>query len=148
MNTRLKKSFAAAGVVIAMSAGSLMLATSAQAASSNCPSGQACIWKDSNYATGGSGTALRGFSMYIPDYGTWNYAGTAENAGNSATSVWNAGNAQNAYFYDNNNPNHTEPYQIVLGIKTGDSSVYDSSGIVKGQPDNTLSAGFFSSYLP
>jgi hypothetical protein len=36
----------------------------------------------------------------------------------------------------------------IVAIKIGDSCVYDSSGYVTGKPDNTLSAGYFSSFVP
>lgn len=148
MNSKNQGRVAALMASLIVAAGIVSIAGPAQAATGDCPSGSACIWRDSNYATSGVGSALVKFAMYIPDYGTWNYAGTSLNGGNSATSVYNNGNSQNTYYFDNNNPTDRNTYQFVLSIKTGDARVYDTVGNVQSKPDNTLSAGYFSSYLP
>lgn len=92
--------------LIVVAAGVLVVPTSAQAATSNCPAGYTCIWKDHDYKTAGSDGTLTRLYYYIPDLGLWQYKasdGTGGNSGyssdNSASSVYNHGNSESARYY-------------------------------------------------
>lgn len=74
-------------------------AGAASAGYADCPSGKACIWGDANYATSGIGTAHLSFFYSYKYFYLGTYAGTAINGNNTATSVTNNGNLENADFY-------------------------------------------------
>lgn len=78
------------GVVVAMPA----------SASTTCPDGYSCIWRDTGYLTNGNGASYVKDFYNIPHYVNWSYAGTSFNANDSATSVYNNG-IGTAYFYVN-----------------------------------------------
>ncbi len=112
------------------------------AATGDCPSGQTCIWRDASYVTNGSGTSLRGFGSYIPDYSTWSYAGTTINAGNNALSVYNNGNQQSVRIFDGANKGGS---YFQLAIKTGDGNISNGSGYVQNKTWRPNS-GYFAQY--
>ena len=85
-----KKGLAAAAVMIGVVGGGLMVASPASAATSNCPSGALCVWKDTAYRTAGSDSALVGFQNYVDNYAFYSFAGYSAN--DSITSVYDNGN--------------------------------------------------------
>jgi hypothetical protein len=128
----------------ALLAGGVALAPAASA--NNCPSGNACIWQDPNFVTNGNANAYVKDALYIPVYGSWNYAGTASNAGDSASSVTNVGNFETATFWISPNcPVGTGNFSLV--IQSGDGDLTNSTGQAPGGFDNKLSSTAFSSYV-
>lgn len=85
-------------------------AVAADPSTTACPSTYACIWEDSNYKTNGDTQDDIRLKMYIPIlaqyyYGGWrpNNAGTTINGHDSASSVFNNGAVETAYFFKNEN---------------------------------------------
>lgn len=123
--------------------GVALAAVPANAAPAYCPSGYSCTWGDVGYSTSGNTAANIKFTQYIPNYAGWNYAGTNVNGAETASSIWNNGNSEAAYFYKN--PNKTGA-AFRLAKNTGDSNMHDSSGAVPGGFQDTLSSGYFYSF--
>lgn len=131
----------------AIGAGMLAMAAPAQAATSDCPSGYACNWRDHTYVTAGQGGGFVKFGQYIPDYSTWNFAGTSVNSNDNSLSFYNAGNYETTYYYTNAYPSAGTTQRFVLAKKTGDGNITNGEGLVFGQ-SNTISSGYFSSLRP
>ena len=83
--------------------GSVTQAPESHAASSHCPTAYACIWKDKDYSTTGSGNGWVAFQYSIVNYSGWYYNGFAHtgsySADNSATSIFNQGVTSTACWY-------------------------------------------------
>lgn len=120
-----KKGLAAAAVMIGVVGGGLMVASPASAATSNCPSGALCVWKDTAYRTAGSDSALVGFQNYVDNYAYYSYGGYSAN--DSITSVYNNGNTSTVYMYIDKN---FSGYEFQLGRGTGDGDLSNTVGAV------------------
>jgi len=131
-----------AAAVLAVAGGTLVAAGPASAAPAYCPGGYACTWGDTNWATSGNSAANIKFTKYIPDYSGWVYAGTKTNGAETASSVFNNGNQDAAFFYKNPSKGGAS---FRLTRNTGDSNLHDSSGVPGGYQD-TLSSGYFDTY--
>ena len=133
------------GVVSALAAagGCALSAVPANAAPAYCTAGSACTWGDVGYSTSGNTAASIKFTRYIPNYAEWTYAGTQVNGAETASSIWNNGNAEAAFFYKNPNKSGAS-FRLAKG--TGDSNMHDSSGAVPGGFQDTLSSGYFASF--
>lgn len=125
---------AAAAVIVAATS---LLAAPAQAATSNCPSGAACIWKDLSWQTNGIDAAYVGFQMYIPNYTSWTYNGTAYGANDTATSLYNNGNMSTVTWYRDANKGG---WGMSWSIKTGDPDLRDNGA------NDAISSGYFAGY--
>jgi hypothetical protein len=148
VKSKLTRTFLAAGSAAALSIGLLtIVASPANAATSDCPSGSSCAWADATYVTGGHGNELLGFTKYIPDFSGWHYNLTSINANDTLTSVYDH-TALSVYYYNNANQTGTEGPQFILSKSTGDGNVSNTSGYVQGVPDNTASSGYTSAYAP
>ncbi|WP_369408638.1 peptidase inhibitor family I36 protein [Cellulomonas triticagri] len=117
-------------------------AGTASAAASDCPSTYACTWRDANYQTNGSGTALVKFFACHHDFRVSNYTGMS-NANDSASSVSNRGTQSSATFYVDN---LYKGASFTLAKGTGDGNLSDSSGHAPGGFNDKLSSAKFSGY--
>lgn len=140
---RKSRPIAALAASAAMVLGGFVLASPASA--TDCPSGSACIWRDTGYVTGGNTVAYVKWSRYIPNFGGWNYAGTSVDGNNSASSVSNMGNSETTYLYDNTGGTDLA---FALAIKTGDANLGDGAGYAPAGHNDTLGAGYFESWNP
>ena len=117
-------------------------AVSASAAAGDCPVGNACIWGDQNYMTGGVGTAYVKFYECHHSFTASKFKGTNTNANDKATSVSNRGTTEHAAFYPHELYRGT-PFTLSKG--TGDGRLNDSTGNAPGGYDDILSSGKFAS---
>jgi hypothetical protein len=141
MNIRRRMTLSASVLAAAAITGvALVAAGPANAATSNCASGAACIWKDSNYETGNNGAAVIGFQSYEANYGTVTYAQTSTTGNDNASSVYNNGNVDQARFYTDAN---YSGYYFTLNIKTGDGNLGNSDGNAGPGFNDALSSGRF-----
>ena len=120
------KMITGAAMVIGITAGGTLLAAPANAATSDCPSGAACIWGDTMYKTAGNGWAEVGFNYNIPNYSGYTYDGI-RSAYSTASSVYNNGRTSMARFYVG--VNYTGP-SFTLARQMGDGYLLDTSGAV------------------
>lgn len=132
-----------AAAVLAACGGMVAIAAPASAAPAYCPAGYSCTWGDTGYYTSGNSAANVKFQQYIPDYAGWNYAGTSVPGNETASSIWNNGNTEAAYFYKNPNKGGAS---FRLSNGTGDPNMHDSVGAVPGGYHDTLSSGYFYSF--
>lgn len=118
--------------------GGVAVAAPAHAAKSNCPSGYTCTWGDSDFKTAGIDSALVKFQFYIPNYGTWNYAGTGLNAANSANSIYNHGVSETSSLYSG-----TSKTGFLFSIPIGNSN---SNLWWQGAQNDNIESGYYASY--
>lgn len=130
----------AAAALVALLA-SVGFAGTASAAAGDCPSTYACIWRDANYVTNGSGVKHVKFFACHHDFRVSSYAGTTINANDSASSVSNRGTQASATFYVDNLYKGTS---FTLAKGTGDGNLSDSSGHAPGGFNDKLSSGKFT----
>lgn len=123
-----------AALVVGVAA--LALAVPAQAATSNCASGAACIWEDSGHVTNGIGANLVAFQNYIPNYTLWSYSSTTISANDSASSLYNNGNVSCAYFYQNASGTG---WSIKFTRQSG------STNLTANGANDEISSGYFAS---
>lgn len=98
-----------AGVLVALgiaTAGTVLIATPAQAAPGSCSLGYTCLWADPNFETNGSGSAKKSFYQYISNFGSHQYAGTTQGLANSASSIKNNGVSETVHLYRGSNKNN------------------------------------------
>ncbi|MCG2799599.1 MAG: peptidase inhibitor family I36 protein [Cellulomonas sp.] len=133
MKSRLIQGLVVAGVA----ASAVFMAAPAQAATSNCPSGAACIWGDSGYVTANQGAAYVAFQKYIPNYSLWTYNTTTYGANDSASSVYNNGNLSTVTFYRDANKGG---WSVSWAKKTGDSNL-STNGV-----NDEISSGYFAGF--
>ncbi|MBD3941761.1 peptidase inhibitor family I36 protein [Microbacterium sp. NEAU-LLC] len=133
---RKRVTVAAIGAAALVSASVAGIAGPASAALSDCPSSYLCIWKDASFATAGSGTAYVKFQQYIPDYATWDYAGTSYDANNSATSIYNHGVTETAYMYAEDNKD-----TLLFDIPRG-----NSNWALGGNQGDNIESGYYHSF--
>lgn len=139
MSILTKKRLAAAGAAAATAAVAVTLfAAPANAATSDCPSGSTCLWRDADYVTNSSGTHYLEFTEYIPDFSQWDYSGTTLSANDSASSIYNHGTQQMSYLYVNANES-TFAFSLALG------QTY--SNLKTAGYNDDLSSGYFEGYL-
>ncbi len=120
-----KKVLAAGAVVLGVLGAGIMVASPASAATSNCPSGATCVWKDTAYKTAGSDSALIGFQNFVANYASYTYGGYSAN--DSITSVYNNGNTSTVSMYIDKNYSGFE-FSLVRG--TGDGDLSNTVGAV------------------
>ncbi|MEO8094261.1 MAG: peptidase inhibitor family I36 protein, partial [Pseudolysinimonas sp.] len=70
---------------------SLLVAAPASASTGDCPLYRACVWKDTNYETAGSGTNSKSFSQYLDDYTGYSWSSGQGGINDNVTSVYNHG---------------------------------------------------------
>ncbi|MFF2267796.1 peptidase inhibitor family I36 protein [Cellulosimicrobium cellulans] len=139
----MKSRIAAAAIagVLALGA-SIAGATGATAATSDCPSGHSCQWKDAGYVTAGVGTAFFSFFQCEANFALRSYGGY--NGNDSVSSISNKGNFDSATYY------YSAAYSGVAFTLTpgsGDSNLADGAGNRQGVNfSDTLSSGKFSSF--
>lgn len=98
------KKLASATVAALLMVGALQ--TAAYAGSGDCESGDACLWRDTNYETANTGSAWVAFEYGINNLNGWYYRGkgthSSYRAANSASSIYSNGNNwhMQACFYD------------------------------------------------
>lgn len=140
--SRILAAVAAAAVVAGLG---LVSAAPAHAAAGDCPSGRACVWKDTSYKTSGSGTNYISFGQYIWGYYQYNWSGGAGNANDNITSLYNNGNTESTRWYRDilgGGPFFT------LGVRVGDHNLADSSGAGGSGHNDWISSGYFTSFYP
>ncbi len=124
--------------------GSVGLAVPATAATSDCPVGYSCQWRDTGYR---SGTVEAGhFSFYQCQhkFSLRTFAGVGGNGDNSVTSVSNRGRSNTAFYFLDERYNGP---QFWLYKGTGDGNLSDSVGNAPGGFNDNLSSGYFDSAL-
>jgi len=103
MRTTIIRRLGISGVAMALAVGGAAAAQPAEAATSNCASGYACLWRDNDYRTNGSGSGWMSFQYSVSNLSGWYYNGFSHtgtySADNSATSIYNSGNELRACFY-------------------------------------------------
>ncbi|QAY61248.1 hypothetical protein ET475_15505 [Microbacterium protaetiae] len=84
--------------------GGLLFAAPAQAAApTDCPPTYACLWGDTAFKTGGATASVIKLKQYIPALRPFSYYGTSRTGHDSASSVFNNGSTDTAYFFKNEN---------------------------------------------
>jgi len=126
---------------IAVVVGSVVVASPASALT--CSSGSACSWGDSQYKTAGGEGNQVAFRYYIPNYSGWTYNGNG-NANDSASSVYNNGNTDTVYWYDDSS---ARTYAFRMATKNGDQNLNDALGTAPAGHNDKLSSGYFTSCL-
>jgi hypothetical protein len=135
-----KRNLAAAAVVLSVVGAGLIAASPASAATGNCPRGATCVWKDTNYQTAGSDSALIGFQNYVDNYSFYSYGGY--NANDSISSIYNNGNVSSVIMYMN--ANFFGP-SFLLARKLGDGDLGNGAGAVPiGGWGDQISSGRFN----
>lgn len=134
------KMAAGAATVIGLAIGGVVAAAPASAATSDCPSGAACIWGDTMWKTYGQEWAEVGFQYYITDYRGYTYDGS-RTAYNTASSLYNNGNVSTVEFCTG--INYTGAC-IRVAKKQGDGYMLDTAGVVNRLGfDDTIKSGHF-----
>jgi hypothetical protein len=131
-------------VAAALAAATLLGAAPAYAGTGDCPSGRACVWKDTNYKTAGSDTKHKSFSQYIEDYRQYSWSGQG-GINDNVTSLYNNGNLES-----------TRWYQDIWGVgayftltkKHGDGDLSNTSGYGGSGHNDWISSSFFESFYP
>jgi hypothetical protein len=115
-------------------------AGAASAATSDCPQGWSCVWRDSGWVTGGKGAALYKFYQCEAYFYKVTYAGTGIGVEQSVSSVSNKGNYDSARYYTDD---AYLGYSFLLERGQGDSNLFDALGWApKGYDDSLNSAKF------
>ena len=136
----MKKIAASAAMVLGVLIGGAVTAAPASAATSNCPSGAACIWGDTMWKTAGSDSAEVGFQYYISNYSGYTYDGS-RTAYNTASSLYNNGNTSTVRFCTGVNYSGA---CIDIPKKQGDGYMLDAVGTVNRLGfDDTIKSGKF-----
>jgi hypothetical protein len=136
----IKRKLAVVAIVAATFGATMLLASPASAATSNCPSGATCIWKDSGYASSGNGGSEVGFQNSVDWYTFYSYPTVGGNADDSASSVYNNGNVSTSYMYVD--PSFKGP-SFRLSIKTGDGDLSNNVGYAPPGFNDLISSGRF-----
>ena len=124
---------------LVMAAGGLASTTApAFAGTADCPSGHLCTWGDADFQTSSKGAALVKFQYYIPDYGSWTYAGTNLSGANSASSIYNHGTSETAYMYANTNKSG-----LLFSIPKGNTN---NNLWWQGNQNDNIESGYFASF--
>lgn len=92
------------GAALIAALATMIVGTPANAAPTACPSGYACMWKDSNYLTSGASGRRVVFEYqdydFADNYYYWGTLGIGTQwADNNATSVYNNGNLYGARWF-------------------------------------------------
>lgn len=136
----------AAAASVALIAGTAVVAASpAYADAGNCPSGRACVWKDTSYKTAGSGTNYVSFGQYIWGYYRFSWSSGQGNVNDNVTSLYNAGNFEKTRWY--RDILGGGPY-FTLSVGKGDSNLADSSGNGGSGHNDWISSAYFESFYP
>lgn len=109
-----------AAVVAALVFGGVFAATApASAGTGDCSfSGNTCLWKDTNYVTGGIGWIYKEFANGIQDLRKYNWDFGHGNVNDNVSSAYNNGNKQTSYlFYDLNFRTQMIGMPIKSGVK-------------------------------
>ena len=121
--------------------GSVGLAGSAVAATSDCPVGYACQWRDTGYRSGTAEAAYFSFYECQYDFSVRTYGGVL--SGNmSVTSISNRGRYDRVYYYVSES--YHAPIAFSLAIGTGDGNLGDSSGHAPAGFNDRLDSGRFA----
>jgi hypothetical protein len=138
-----KRSLKLGAVAIALAvAGTIALPAAAQAAGpTGCTTlGYTCMWMDGDYKTASSSGNSVKWQQYIPNFGTWNYGSSTYNAANSASSLYNNGNTETVYLYDNTSKSG---FAFSRGVQQFSTNFAGAFGV--GHNDN-LESGYFASF--
>lgn len=96
----LRRRIGGAAAAVALSVVAVFSAAGpASAAISDCPSGQTCVWKDDNYASGGWGFYYRGYNNGINNFSKYTFGGTQGTVDLNVTSIYNNGNQQRTILF-------------------------------------------------
>jgi hypothetical protein len=129
----------------ALVAATLLGAAPAYAGTGNCPSGSACVWKDTNYKTAGSDTNYKSFGQYIWGYYQYSWGSGAGNINDNVTSLYNNGNLDSTRWYQDILGGG--PY-FSLAKKTGDGSLANAAGNAPSGWNDRISSSYFASFYP
>ncbi len=134
---------AATAVVIAALVG-ILGATPANAAAGDCPSGDACIWREAAYVTGTNGRDYIRFAQSIYNYIPQTYR-DGGSGNDTADSVYNNGRYESVRFYEH--WFHGGQY-FTLTKGTGDNNLNNTTGAVAQNWHDRVSSGYFASFWP
>jgi hypothetical protein len=132
-------------VAAALVAATLLGAAPAYANAGDCPNGRACVWKDTSYKTGASGTNYVSFGQYIWGYYQYNWTSGAGNVNDNVTSLYNAGTSESTRWY--RDILGDGPYFTLL-VGSGDSNLANASGAGGSGHNDWISSAYFKSFYP
>lgn len=140
----------AAMIAVPLVAGAAVVgvATGASAAASDCPNGKACGWANAGYVSGAFGTGGKNYiSFYYSqsNLANVNYEGTSDRANDNISSIYNNGNSQWVYFYQDA---YGRGARVSLGLKRGDADLNNDVGNVPIRFNDRISSGYFDAYRP
>lgn len=146
MRTTIIRGLGISGVAMALAVGGAVLAQPAEAATSNCASGYACLWRDNDYQTNGSGSGWMSFQYSVSNLSGWYYNGFSHigtySADDSATSIYNQGTQLRACFYqDAVQSGKWQSGPFCLPLKTGRNNL--STSIAPAGWNDRISAARF-----
>jgi hypothetical protein len=145
MRTAMRNVMMGAALVMSTVGLGMVAAAPAQAATSDCPSGRSCTWKDSSYVTDGRGGDRLAFQQNLVNFGNGYFysvgaSGFYNNANDSASSVFNNGNScRSAYYKDAG----YGTLAFSLATKVGDANLGNNVGQAPGGWNDNLSSGQF-----
>lgn len=142
MKLRFKRAMLAAAAAAVVSVGGAVggVAVPANAAAADCPSGYACIWRDTLWMSDGNGRGLVKFAQYIPNYGAHSVAVVGGPSNDKASSVMNNGNSERVRFFEHATQGGAH---IQLDKKASDGNIHDAAGVVNKVFYDRISSGYF-----
>jgi hypothetical protein len=115
------------------------------AGTGDCPSGRACVWKDTNYATAGSGTNHKSFSQYLTNYVGYSWASGQGGINDNVTSLYNNGTLESTRWYEHS---WGGGKYFTLDRREGDGNLANTSGYGGSGHNDWISSSYFESFYP